>query len=275
MDFSKIYDILKDVDGKHGIYFKNLKTCETFSINENIKFLAASVIKIPLVAFVFELVKKGELSLTKEIYIKDENYVAGTGIIKLLKKKSFSIEELCHLAIAISDNCATNELIDLVGGCDRVNEYLKKLGYLSVILNRKMLDITAIKEGKDNYISLFEISDILERILKGTLVSEKYDKLLLKFLKNQIYLNKLPALLPKIEIDDEKIEKEIIPEGKVIIANKTGDLLKTQSDVGIFILPNNTKYILSVCFNDLINPNLGIQKIGEISKVVYEEVLKN
>ena len=56
----------------------------------------------------------------------------------------------------------------------------------------------------------------------------------------------------------------------MLVANKTGDLVGIQHDVGIFQLPDGRRYIISMFTGDLASDLEGITTISKVSKAVYE-----
>ncbi len=80
--------------------------------------------------------------------------------------------------------------------------------------------------------------------------------------------NKLPALLPAVA--SYSGSKSAIPEGQVLVANKTGDLVGIQHDVGIFELPDGRRYLIAMFTGDLENDSAGIAAISQVSLAVYQ-----
>ena len=66
----------------------------------------------------------------------------------------------------VSDNTATNELISLVG-FEKINECAKNLGLKKTVLNRYMMDETAVKQGSDNYTCASDVVKCLKEICEG------------------------------------------------------------------------------------------------------------
>lgn len=273
-----VYPLLTDFNGNIGFYFKDLADGEVLEINSNEVFSAASVIKIPLALLMAELVESGKYSYKQKVVIKNINRVGGTGVIQSLNKDYIpTVQELVELAISVSDNIATNELIDLVGGPEMVNQYCLEHGLLRTKLQRKMLDFEAKKLCKDNWITAGEISTLLEMICTNFFSNNKElrakVKPIFQAMIRQQCRNKIPALIPAADyygIGDELLP----PAGEVLVANKTGDLWQTQNDVAICILPDGRKYILTICTGELTHGVEGIEIIAKLSKSVYRYMLQ-
>lgn len=269
----RIKSILNEIEGEFGVYFEDIQDHSKIEINENLLFSAASTIKIPLVALVFKQYEEGNFNIYDEVTIKSENRVGGTGILKALNKNyKPTILDLVTLAIIVSDNTATNELIDLVGGFKKINEFNVSIGLNNTKFQRKMLDLEALKSGKDNLTTAKDLGMILSLIASGRCISKEASNMILQIMKTQQFRQKLPYLLPAITSYDDKATDEFPEEGKVIVANKTGDLWKVQHDVGIFILPKGQRYIISMYSQKLREDSEGIETISKISKIIYEEM---
>ncbi|MGH7783457.1 MAG: serine hydrolase, partial [Candidatus Binatia bacterium] len=104
--------------------------------------------------------------------------------------------DLAQFIVAVSDNAATNVLIDRVG-MQNVNATMRNLGLTKTMLRRKMIDIAAARRGDENVSTPQEMARLLETIYKGkALNKELIDELIkqLKTLKKDSYLSyELPA----------------------------------------------------------------------------------
>ncbi|MEG1895985.1 MAG: serine hydrolase, partial [Oscillospiraceae bacterium] len=80
----KICELLSTVNGTFGIYVKNIDSDETFTLNADVVFPAASIIKIPLLAFLLKKVEDGSIDWNAPVDIAVSNRVGGTGILAQL-----------------------------------------------------------------------------------------------------------------------------------------------------------------------------------------------
>lgn len=269
----KLYSILGTLEGEVGIYFEDIQTREKISINPDRVFSAASTVKIPLVSLLFQKANGGKINLNDIIELSEENRVGGTGIIKNLDKRyKPTVLDLATLAIIVSDNAATNQLVDLVGGLEEITRYCESIGLTSTKFRRKMMDIKAKASGKDNLTTARDMGNILAKLVRNEIVSDNASKQIIDIMKSQQLRSKLPAYIPAIDTSDPADHHMKITPGTVMVANKTGDLDRVQHDIGIFILPNNKYYVLAMFTRNLSADSEGIRAIGEVSKAVYEEM---
>ena len=265
---NEIYKILAELDGVVGLYVEDCSTNEVFTVNPDHRFPACSVIKIPMLGLFFLDAAKGKYDLSKPHHIADKNRVAGTGILHLLDKEyDPSLYNIAKMMIVMSDNMATNEVMDLIG-IDRFNSWCREQGQLCTELQRKMMDFSAVKAGRNNYMSAGDAGVICSMIANGTYLTKEISDTILDMMRWQQYRNKLPAMIPAIS-SYSGIQGEI-PEGTVLVGNKTGDLVGIQHDVGIFELPNHNRYVISMFTADLKQDYDGIHAIGRVSRAVYD-----
>lgn len=112
--------------------------------------VAASIIKLPVLACALETATAGELSLDEQIMVTQQDIVGGSGNIQSRGAGvSYSIDELLDAMIAQSDNVAANLVIGRLG-MDAVNETCAALGLTQTVLARLMMDTDAQAQGREN-----------------------------------------------------------------------------------------------------------------------------
>jgi len=249
----KINDVLSSYPGRWGFVIANQATGARLELNPDMVFPAASMIKVPVMYEIMRQAANGKLSLDDTLTIKDADKVGGAGILKELDAgKVFTVRELTTLMIILSDNMATNMLIDLIG-METVNQTVAELGLQSTVLRRKMMDFAAARAGKENQTSAADMALIFAKIYTSAGLPRAYGELMLDILARQQIQDKLPFYLP---------------EG-ITIAHKTGTLAGVEHDAGILYLPGGP-YIISVLTGDLPVNYLGLQLVAVLGKVVYE-----
>ena len=108
--------------------YEDLYTGLHISYNENQTYFAASVIKAPVVMYVYKLYTEGQLDLNTVISYQPHHYVGGSGYIQFQPVGSqYTIKNLAEKAIVDSDNIAYAMLADYVAK-KGVKEYWKNLG---------------------------------------------------------------------------------------------------------------------------------------------------
>lgn len=251
----------KELSGQPGhvsCLYKNLKTGEQYLFGEKTVHPSASVIKIYLMAYVFQLVKDGKLSLNDQVALQKDNVSSSSGVLHYLRDvESMSVRDLVELMIIVSDNTATNLLVELVG-MDHLQNYIAKdLGLSDTKFQRKMMDFAAIRAGRQNYTTAADAAFLLEQIYRGELVSKEASAQMLEILKDQQFQDLIPAYL-----------EDFIPERS--IAHKTGGLERVVHDAAI-VDYGKAPFILCFFGSDVTVSEYSIF-IGKMALRIYEQV---
>lgn len=212
---------MNDIPGHTGFYYKNLTTGCEFGVRENEVFGAASVIKLPLYMHVLSECAVGRMSMDKKLLVTDADKVPICGALTLFTDEvQVDVRTLCRLMISISDNTATNKLIDY-STLPGAQEGFLRMGLEKTQLTRKLFDREASRNGLRNVICPREIGMLLERLYRNEFISAAVCKEAINTL-----------LLQQV---DHKLNGRIC--GEVIIAHKTGEDDELSNDVGIVYAP--------------------------------------
>src|SRR5258706_5956685 len=243
-----ILDIDRSLDGVMGVAIVDLTDGHKYLLHANDVYPQASSIKICVLAELYRQAQQGKLKLT-DLYtvnaadlVQDSDIMGGLtpGVTKI------TLRDLATMMVAVSDNSATNVLIDRVG-MDNVNAMLDSLGLTHTRLRRKMMDLEAAKQGRENISTPREMMTLLEGLYKGKLLNKESTADFFKVLST----NKsswIPRDLP----------------ADVKIANKPGALEGVRNDSGI-VFVEGRPYVICVMTAFLTNERDGEQSISKIS----------
>lgn len=214
---ANIAEEMKSIPGHLGFYYKNLVSGLEYGVNENDAFLAASVIKFPLLLHVLTRADRGEISLSDRLTVENwEKVPSCGGLNQFTDAVEVDIHTLCRLMIVLSDNTATNKLIRFCG-IDETNAAFLEMGLEKTVLRRLLFDSEASKRGLENTICPKEMGMLLEKLYKKEFVSPDVSQEAVNILlKQQI---------------DHKLDGKLC--GEVPIAHKTGEDTRLSNDVGI------------------------------------------
>ena len=165
---AQLQEIVKEVKGVMGLVAVDLTTGERFGLNENLVFPQASAIKIPILMEVYKQAAEGEFKLSDPLPVTKQQQVGGSGVLKELGDGTshLSIRDLAVLMILVSDNTATNILIDLVG-MESITRTMASLGLENTKVQRVMMDIAARARGDENLSTPAEAARIMEILYRG------------------------------------------------------------------------------------------------------------
>ncbi|MCS6830492.1 MAG: serine hydrolase [Armatimonadota bacterium] len=251
------------VPAEVGLAVRGVDIDVQLDINSTQTFRSASIIKVPLLAALFWLNEQGALDWHEMMPLHNSVRTPGSGILRELHTGlELTLRDLAVLMIVLSDNTATNMLIDRVG-VERVQQFLKLLGFCHTTLQRKMYDFAAAEQGRENLCCASEIADLLKWMAQGAiratdgamLVSDAGCEQMLEIMREQFYRDQIPALLP----DEAKV------------ANKTGEISGHHHDSAVIWTPAGC-YTLVVLTRGFEHRRLAAPFIAELSLTVYETI---
>ena len=249
---AKIFGILDAAGGKTALYAKNLVTGETVSRRAGESFLAASVIKLAVLSECFARMESGELSPNQTFTIRKEDKFPSCGALTYMHDGlTVTLEDLYTLMIILSDNTATNLLIDLLG-IDCINRRMEALDCAGFRLNRRLFDSEASARGLENYIVPEDVGKLLEGMYAGTVVSREASAKMLDILAKQRLNGKIPVLLPH----------------GTKVAHKTGEDDGITHDAGIVF--GKQPFVCVLCGNE-VETGPFERGMQEIARTLYDE----
>lgn len=221
---------LDALPGDKSVYFKNLKSGETYLYNVDAALNAASVIKLPVMVEAFRAACAGEIDWEERIPITDKDILPSCGVLNVLRGiDSMSVRNLTELMIVVSDNTAANLLIKRLG-MDRINGTLRALGLERTALRRLLFDQKAAGQGIRNTVAMREIGRLLEGIARrehGDMDAQMHG-----ILARQKLNGKIPFFL----------------KGQYVIAHKTGEDDGVSHDVAILSDKETGEPLSVMCF---------------------------
>jgi beta-lactamase class A len=259
---SRIHGAIADFRGTVFLYAENLDSGQTYGLRENERVRTASTIKLPIMAGVFAEAAAGRIRLSDEIALHDADKVSGSGILhELSDGVRLPVADVMRLMIVLSDNTATNLILDRIGA-DAVNAEMDMLGLKQTRSMRKVRgdgnDLKApngwSKAGRLPENQRFgigsstpkEMVTLLKKIEKGEVVSPDASKQMIAILKHQQDQDGIRRRLQDVEI-----------------ANKTGSLDALRSDVGIVYSPKG-RIAMAITCDDMPKPDYGPDNPGAI-----------
>lgn len=245
---ASIEEIDQHLDGVMGVAIEDLSTSDHYFLHEDEVFAQASSIKITVLANLYLQAQQGKLKLTDLYTVQSPDLVPDSDIMNGLTPgvTRITLRDLATMMVAVSDNSATNVLIDHVG-MQNVNAMLDSLGLPHTRLRRKMMDLQAAKEGRENISTPREMMSLLDAIYRGKLLNKESTDDFFKMLST----NK-----------SSFIPRDLPPDLK--IANKPGELEAVRNDSGI-VFVEGRPYVICVMTAFLRNERDGEDAISQVS----------
>lgn len=195
---------------------------------------AASTVKTAILLAALEQIDRDALEPDLSLELPRVR-TGGSGVLSHLPGvERLSVTELLTLMVAVSDNTATNLLIDTLG-FDAVNECARELGARDTLLARRMMDANAAAEGRENTTTARDQTIILEALAGGRTLSRRSTAAARAMLAVRQSGDGMPSLLPS----------------RTRVLRKAGELPGVRHDVGVVALPDGRELALAVLGSDL------------------------
>jgi len=254
--------------GKVWVYAKNLDTGKDYSLRADEPVRTASTIKLAILAETFHQIAQGKIKWDDEIVLTKEKKKGGSGILfEFSDNTKIDLRTAVHLMIVLSDNSATNLVLDKVT-TDSVNDFMDTLGLKQTRSLRKVFGGGESKAWDDPANKPFglgrssprDMVRLLEMMEKGEVVSKEASAEMIAILKHQQLKDGIGRGLP------DAVES----------ASKSGALDALRSDVGIIYSPHG-RIAMAITIDEMPvvmynQENPGLALIWKLSQVLQEEL---
>jgi beta-lactamase class A len=267
----RIQQAIQTFPGNVSLYAKNLDTGATYQLRGDAPVPTASTIKLPIMIELFAEAEAGNLDWNQKLTLTDQDKVSGSGVlIEFSAGDALPIRDLMHLMIVVSDNTATNLILDRIGG-NPVNARMLQLGLTQTAVLRKIMQGNNIsgttnegsKPGNEQWGTgrscPHDMVLLLEKLYRGELVSQAASSEMLAVLKRQQY--------------HDGAGRDM---NNIVIASKSGALDRLRSDVAI-LYTKQGPVAMAITVNNIPEVNYGADNpgnllISRISEILVEEL---
>jgi beta-lactamase class A len=236
------------------------------SFNDSVVFPAASTIKLFILAALLSEVAAGRQQLHGRVRLPESARVAGSGVIKNLQGTEWLVQDLATLMIIVSDNTATNLLIDLLG-LEFIRDYCRQHGWCDTELAGKLM----VGNRVSSRTSPRDLADCMKRLWQGELLPPAETLLAREILLAQQYTDQLGR-----EVAHDSFSAET-GEDNLLIASKSGSIRGVRNDVGV-ISRGEHAFVLAVMTMDCPDlrfhaDNAGSRAIMRVSRLLHDRWL--
>lgn len=268
---SALARITRSINATWGVYAKAIESGEEIAIDADRQMDTMSVIKIPLMAELFQQVKDGTIALDTRYTVTKDDMLPGTGILRSLDPgATVTVKDLVTLMIIVSDNTATDIVYRMVGGPEAVNRRMTALGLRQTsapaparawfeALRAAPSAEAFHREGKHPFglSTPREMGKLLEMMERGTLIDKASSDQMLQIMRGQVYRSRIPRLLSGYRIP-----------------HKTGDFLPyIGNDVGVIEAPGTTIVLSVFTANHFGSGDTLEEAIGRVAKEITDYVV--
>jgi beta-lactamase class A len=251
-------DLASVADHLHGVMgfaIKDLSSGETFLRLPDTVFPQASSIKLTVLLELMRQAQQGKLSLDEMHTLRRSEMTVGDTepILTMLGDGTvtLSLRDLAIFMVVLSDNTATNILIDRLG-MDNINAEILHLVLKETRLRRHMIDLEAARKGNENVSTPREMLTLIETVHAGQALDAAHTKEYFDLLR-----------LPK-----ESEFHKALPED-VSIADKPGSLEGVRCDTGLIEIPGHP-FIMSIATTYNTSDNEGELAVQDVARLAYD-----
>lgn len=260
---------LASYDGKMSVFVDDLRGNQVM-IGPDELFETASTIKTYILACLFDQIEKGKASLEDRLTYREDEFVDGSGMFRDLEFGTvMSVKNVATLMIIVSDNIATNMMIDYLG-IDTINACIQALGCKDTVLHNPIHFDRYDKLGTTtprDYASMFT------RIARRELISPWASEQMLAIFRRQHYNSMLTRNLPQYLLDSEDTGEEEL----IYVASKSGSMDACRSDGGIVHTPYGDYVIVLMNkeFSDSVYHDEHPAYVfgGRVSRMIFDQYL--
>jgi len=234
-------------EGEFAVYAED-QAGNRIEINADESWETASCIKVAVLIELFRRVARGDFDSSKKLPFNEENNTLGSGILKFLTPGSFdlSLKDLATLMIIISDNVATNILVDFLGK-EAINQTCLDLG----LKETKLLEKIYFKPDQEAAIGRTTCREYIQqfKLIKEEVFGPEATEEMMEILKNQQLNTMLNRDLPISLLQPSQPGEKPLVE----IASKSGSLKNCRNNGGIIFTPSGY-YYLAIFTKDFSDP---------------------
>jgi beta-lactamase class A len=252
---ARMRQVAQRLDGVAGYAIQDLATSESFYLNADLVFPTASSIKLAVLLELMRQAQEGKLVLDEKHTIRRKETTVGDDepILAMLGDGtvSMTLRDIATFMVVLSDNSATNILIDRLG-LDNINSEIARLGLRETHLRRKMIDIEAARQGGENVSTPREMMTLVEKVHAGNVLDPAHTKdyfSLLALPKDSLFHKALPST--------------------VTIEDKPGALDAVRCDTGVIEVKGHPFAISVMTTYDATNAE-GELVVREIARLAHD-----
>ena len=266
----RIQAAIQSFPGSVSLFAKNLDTGKSYELRADAPVPTASTIKLPIMVELFAEAEEGKLDWNQKLELTDQDKVSGSGVLTELSGGDLlPIRDLMHLMIVVSDNTATNLILDRIGG-NAVNQRMAQLGLKQTAVMRKIMqtkpeDFTdeGRKPGNDRWGTgrscPRDMVVLLEKLYRGQLVSKPASEEMITVLKRQR--------------DLQGVGRDM---RDTVIASKSGALDHLRSEVAI-VYSQHGAVAMGITVSNIPVVDYGVDNpgnllISNLSQILVEEL---
>lgn len=281
--------VVKGFDGKIGFYVEDIASGASHEYNADERMPTVSVCKVPVMIELFRQVDEGTLRLDDRRRLRSDISRHGTGHLKvLLDDPELSLYDYARLMIIVSDNMATDMVIDAVG-LKNINATMDRMGFPNTRTTMPMTGWHYLITGLSHLSHTLENNEIMyQRMAEGNqdfngigytdslesnVTTPKESATIMKMIQNGEMVSE-GASAAMLELLKGCSDSSMIPhhlKPNIVVAHKIGSSRRLKVDTGIVYLPTGPLVIAAMAMSRTDDDN-GPDTISEITRLAVQAV---
>lgn len=232
-----------------GMFFVDLQTGDYLDINGNKAFPAASTIKFPILIALFQEIDAGRIRLDEPLVMQRNLVAGGSGDMQYKSiGRKYTVLQTATKMMTISDNTATNMIIQRLGGKAVLNQRFRSWGLKNTAIRNLLADVNGT-----NTVSPKDLVQLSALVVKNKLISDNSRSQVLEMMRRCRNKTMLPAGLGT----------------GAMISHKTGTLRFVLGDAGIIQMPSGKMYLAGIIVKRPNHDKRATVFIRKVSQLVY------
>jgi beta-lactamase class A len=250
--------------GLFALWVHDLRHRETYGLRPDEAFPPASTIKLFVLREVFRQIEAGSASPGEELVLRRRDVVPGTGVLKdLTPGLRLSLEDAATLMVIVSDNVATNLLIDRLGAA-AINRATREAGYACTELSGRLYH----NGSRRSTTTAADLGRLMLEVARRRAVSRAASTAMLGILRRSQSRDIVGRFLPP--------EPEAGPRGRAgtTIASKGGALRGVRHDVA-YVEGPCARYVVALMSRDCADPRYSVDNeatvcLARLARAVHD-----
>lgn len=238
-NIEEIKSLIKDLKGTYGVFVQDLASGESYGVNQDKVFTAASLIKLPVLLTLYKEVEAGNIDLETKYTLKNSDKVGGAGSMQYKPAGTvYTYRQMAELMGKQSDNTAFNVFSKILKE-EKIQRTIEALG----------MKKTSFGENKT---TPEDIGKLFYKVYKEDILASEHKEELFSFLTDTSWEERIPAGVPK----------------EVKVSHKIGTEIGVVSDAGIVF---SKKPFILVILSEGVLESQAKEVLPKIAKIVYRQ----
>lgn len=258
----------RTMGGVLAVHASRLDGSDPVSYRERDVAPAASTIKVFLLGALLDDVANGRTTLDHEVILGHDDQVTGSGVLKSLQPtRPYTLHDLATLMIIVSDNTATNLVLDAVG-LDRFRSWIAHHDWNDTTATGKL---QVRRDAPPATTSVRDLHDAMRRLWTGELLPEPETAVARRIFAAQ---QQTAALGRELDFDPYSTESG---DSDLVIASKGGAIRGVRNEVAV-IRRGDAAFVMAVTTRDCPDlrfhvDNAGLLAVSRVSRLLYDRHL--